>query len=142
MKTARQHLGKRSAQHCPGLLGSYLSVCELLEKIRKNCLDKPTTVVLDNARYQKCKIVFDKAEELNIELLYLPPYSPNLNIIERLWKFATKKCLYSEYYESFDLFKQAISNCLDATGTESKKDLDTLLNQKFQSFKKTHIITS
>jgi transposase len=118
------------------------SACELLEKIRKRCFDAPVTVVLDNARYQKCRIVFEKAEELNVDLLYLPPYSPNLNIIERLWKFVKKKCLYSKYYESFDLFKRAISNCLDETGTTSKNELDTLLNQKFQSFEKTHTIAS
>ncbi len=58
------------------------AVCELLEKIRKRRPETPTTVVLDNARYQKCKIVSEKAKELDIEMLYLPPYSPNLNLIE------------------------------------------------------------
>ncbi len=116
------------------------AVCELLEKIRKRWPDTPATVVLDNARYQKCKLVGEKAKELEIELLYLPPYSPNLNLIERLWKFVKKKCLYSKYYDSFDLFKQAISNCLDGTGTTYKNELDTLLNPKFQTFKNTQIM--
>ena len=44
-----------------------------------------------------CKVVQNLAEELGIELLYLPPYSPNLNLIERLWKFVKKKCLYAKY---------------------------------------------
>jgi transposase len=42
----------------------------------------PITLVLDNARYQKCKIVEELALSLSIELLYLPSYSPNLNLIE------------------------------------------------------------
>jgi transposase len=39
------------------------------------------------------------ADALAIELLYLPPYSPNLNLIEWVWKLVKKKCLYAKYYE-------------------------------------------
>jgi hypothetical protein len=56
------------------------------------------TIVLDNARYQKCKIVEESALSLSIELLYLPSYSPNLNLIERRWKLVKKKCLYGKYF--------------------------------------------
>jgi transposase len=70
-----------------------VSVCELLMKISKQNIGLPITIVLDNARYQKCLIVKELAEKLNIELLYLPTYSPNLIIIERLWKFI-KKSVY------------------------------------------------
>jgi len=73
------------------------SVCELLRRIAKLNLGMPITLVLDNARYQKCNIVTALALQLNIELLYLPAYSPNLNLIERLWKFVKKKVLYSKY---------------------------------------------
>ena len=55
------------------------------------------TVILDNARYQRCALVQTVAQELRIELLYLPTYSPNVNLIERLWKFVKKQCLYSKY---------------------------------------------
>ena len=118
-----------------------LSVCDILRKIRERYVDMSITIVLDNARYQKCRIVLDLAKQLDIELLYLPSYSPNLNIIERLWKFIKKKCLYSKYYETFDLFKSAISDCLNKTGTEYKTELDSLLNLKFQTFEKTQIMT-
>ena len=74
------------------------SVCELLHKLADLHLDVPITLVLDNARYQKCDLVQTTAKGLNIELCFLPPYSPNLNLIERLWKFVKKECLYSEYY--------------------------------------------
>lgn len=79
---------------------SYLnadSVCEWLRRLAALDLGRPITLVLDNARYQKCYGVQTLAEALQIELLYLPPYSPNLNLIERLWKFVKKKCLYSIY---------------------------------------------
>ena len=72
-------------------------VCELLEKIKLQA-KLPITIVLDNARYQRCKAVIALAEALGIELLFLPPYSPNLNLIERVWKFTKKECLNSRYY--------------------------------------------
>jgi len=71
------------------------SVCELLLKIADASTGIPITVVLDNARYQHCKKVQEYAVTLGIELLFLPPYSPNLNIIERVWKFVKRQCLYS-----------------------------------------------
>ena len=66
--------------------------CALLDKIASVYAGTglPVTLVLDNARYQKCQSVFDKAAGLGIELLYLPAYSPNLNLIERLWRFVKK----------------------------------------------------
>jgi transposase len=77
------------------------TVCQLLMKIAALGLTVPVTVVLDNARYQGCALVQQTAQRLNIELLFLPPYSPNLNLIERFWKFVKKQCLYSQYYEDF-----------------------------------------
>jgi transposase len=111
-----------------------LSVCELLEKLRDKHKDESITLILDNARYQKCKIVWAKAESLNITLQYLPSYSPNLNLIERLWKFVKKTCLYSVYYENFGDFKSAIKSCLDDTHRKYKAELDTLLAPNFQTF--------
>ena len=70
------------------------SVCDLLHKIAALRLRIPITLVLDNARYQKCAVVMQVAQSLKIELLYLTAYSPNLNLIERLWKFVKKQCLY------------------------------------------------
>ena len=66
------------------------SVCDLLQRIAALGLTVPVTLILDNARYQKCHLVMDLAKSLGIELLYLPTYSPNLNLIERLWKFIKK----------------------------------------------------
>jgi hypothetical protein len=118
-----------------------LSFCDLLWKIAALNLQIPITIVLDNARYQKCKIVSELAISLKIELLYLPAYSPNLNLIERLWKFVKKKCLWSKYYPNFQEFKTAISNCLNQAHTTYKDELASLLALKFQSFKKAQIMT-
>lgn len=117
------------------------SVCDLLRCIAKLNLDMPITLVLDNARYQKCTIVTALALQLNIELLYLPAYSPNLNLIERLWKFVKKKVLYSKYYANFSDFRDAITDCLHQTHTTHKKELDSLLTLNFQSFKKCEFVS-
>lgn len=117
------------------------SVCGLLYKISESCVDIPITIVLDNARYQKCRIVFELAGLLGIELLYIPPYSPNLNLIERLWKFVKKKCLWSKYYAGFEDFKTAINDCLRKTHTTCRDELQTLLTLKFQNFGKAQIDT-
>ena len=116
------------------------SVCELLWKMYHANLGIPITLILDNARYQKCALVIDLAKSLNIELLYLPPYSPNLNLIERLWKLMKKKCLYSKYYKDFFSFKSAITTFLNDTQTLYKDELDSLLTLRFQTFKESQII--
>ena len=117
------------------------SFCYLLLKLYHMNLGVPITLVLDNARYQKCKLVFAFAEALDIELLYLPSYSPNLNLIERVWKFVKKKCLYSKYYENFSTFEMAITDCLTQTHTVHKKSLDTLLTLNFQSFRNVKFLS-
>ena len=115
------------------------SICLMLLKLTALNLDVPITIVLDNARYQKCRVVTVLAETLNIELLYLPSYSPHLNLIERLWRFVRKQCLYSKYYDNFDDFKTAIETCIEQANTTHKDALKTLLSLNFQSFKKVHI---
>ncbi len=62
------------------------TMCELLRKITAMGLAGPITLVLDNARYQRNAVVQALAKQLGIALMYLPSYSPNLNLIERLWK--------------------------------------------------------
>lgn len=101
----------------------------------------PVTVVLDNARYQRCRLATDKAAELNIELLFLPPYSPNLNLIERLWKFVKKKCLYSKFYDTFDKFQRAVSECLENANLKHQKELESLLTLRFQTFENSQFMT-
>ena len=118
------------------------SVCVLLHKLAALNLGVPITVFLDNARYQRCALVRMTAESLNIELCFLPAYSPNLNLIERLWKFVKKQCLYSKYYADFTTFKGAIEACLSQTHTTHKTVLDSLLTLRFQLFDKPQFVTA
>jgi len=126
---------------------NHLSVIELLKKIREVHKDDviPISIFLDNAKYQVCNAVREKAVTLNtayfvhstsIELMFLPSYSPNLNLIERLWKWAKKDCLNCKYYSKFSEFKEAIDNSLNKIITgQAKKELDSLLALNFQLFK-------
>ncbi len=118
--------------------------CEILEKVASVYAKakKPITLILDNARYQKCKSVFAKAQELGIQLLYLPPYSPNLNLIERLWRFVKKKVLYSKHYDDFFSFKTSIDECLSALHTRFFDAMRTLMTLKFQFFSKSEKMTA
>lgn len=117
------------------------SVCALLHQLAALKLTVPITLVLDNARYQRCALVQDLAATLHIELLYLPAYSPNLNLIERLWKFVKKEALYSKYYQNFATFKEAITEVLNETSGKHKQALDSLLTLNFQTFEKSQIMT-
>ena len=119
------------------------SVCELLRKIRKAHPDRsvPVKIVMDNARYQRCKLVEAEAKALSIEIVFLPSYSPHFNLIERLWKFVKKTCLYSCYYRDFASYKSRILDCLANTDKTHKLKLRKLLNPKFQSFSNVRILT-
>lgn len=113
-------------------------VCELLQKIKLKAV-LPVTIVLDNARYQRCALVMGMAEQLGIELLFLPTYSPNLNLIERVWKFTKKECLNSKYYANFKSFRGAISEFLEKMHQTHPDELKSLLTLKFQTFNKDQI---
>jgi hypothetical protein len=97
-------------------------------------LEVPITVVLDNAAYQRCALVQALAQELGIPLPFLPSYSSNLNLIERLWRFVRKQPLNPTWFDSFDQFKAAIDDCLDKMATEHKHEAATLFTHKFQRF--------
>lgn len=110
------------------------TVCKLLRKIQEQRNGKNVTLVLDNARYQRCKKVQALADELEIELLFLPPYSPNLNIIERLWKFIKKECLHSRYFQNFHEFSRLILSTITHAYQNYTQELSTLLTPNFQTF--------
>lgn len=109
-------------------------VSELLDKIRAAHPTEPITLILDNARYQRCKEVAAHAAKANIELLFLPAYSPNLNLIERLWKLTKKKCLTNQHYPVFAEFRAAIDDCLLKMSGEYLAELKSLLTLNFQFF--------
>ena len=119
------------------------SVCLLLRAVAAAATPGiPITLVLDNARYQKCAVVQDLAKQLGIELMYLPSYSPNLNLIERVWKFVKSECLRTRYYASYEEFHTAIQQCLDDLPTKHTDAMDTLLTHNFQTFENVSLIAA
>jgi transposase len=108
------------------------TVCELVRKIDKAYPGEEITLVMDNARYQKNKKVFAAAEEYGIELLFLPPYSPNLNLIERVWRLVKAKSLRNRYFADFGKFKTAIDDFVDSLSGENRHRLQSLVTEKFQ----------
>lgn len=88
-------------------------------------------VFLDNARYSHNKEVGLRAKNLNMKLIFLPPYSPNLNLIERLWKFLKKKIRKNIYYDTFEKFTTAIYDFFKNI-EQYKTELETLLTLKFE----------
>ncbi len=116
------------------------TMCELLRKIAALGLSGPITLVLDNARYQRNAVVQDLARELGIMLLFLPSYSPNLNLIERLWKFLKRRSLYGRYHPTFAGFRAAIEETIDGISTTHADQLKTLMTLNFQQFQEVSLM--
>ena len=118
------------------------TMCELLRKIAALGLTGPITLVLDNARYQRNAVVQTLAGQLGITLLYLPSYSPNLNLIERLWKFIKRRALYGRYHPTFAQFQAAIQEVLDGLSTTHAEKLKSLMTLKFQRFEDVSLMAA
>lgn len=108
---------------------------ELFEKLLTKHADKEKIYVLsDNARYYANADLKEWLQQNpKIQLLHLPPYSPNLNLIERLWKFLRKKVINLHYYPTFDEFRKAIHEFF-ANLKQYKEELKTLMRPNFQRF--------
>jgi transposase len=118
------------------------TMCELLRKIAAVGLGGPVTLVLDNARYQRNAVVQDLAAQLGITLLFLPSYSPNLNLIERLWKFTKRRALYGRYHPTFAGFRAAIEETLNGVSTIHADQLKTLMTLNFQQFQDVSLMAA
>jgi transposase len=118
------------------------TMCELLRKLAAEGLVGPITVVLDNARYQRNRVVQALAAELSITLLYLPSYSPNLNLIERLWGFAKRRAVYGRYHADFASFRAAIETTLAGIPTTHAESLKSLMTLRFQTFEDVSLLAA
>ena len=108
------------------------STVSLLEKMMQNQPLGLIYVVLDNAKYYRSELVQSFVRENNrIRLVFLPPYSPNLNIIERLWKFFKKKVTYNTYYEKFAVFREYCLRFFKNLDNY-RAELETLMTDNFQ----------
>ena len=110
------------------------TMCELLRKVAALGLVGPITLVLDNAKYQRNEAVMALAKSLNIGLMFLPSYSPNLNLIERLWRFLKKEALYGRYHPTFADFRAAIEDTIGKLPTTHRDKLASLMALNFQEF--------
>ena len=111
------------------------STIDLLETLnQKYPLSSRLHIILDNARYHYSKVVKDWVEENDrINLVFLPVYSPELNLIERLWRFFKKNVLYNKYHENLNTFREASIEFFQGIG-QRKKELATLLGGGFEGF--------
>ena len=108
-------------------------ICDLMKKVAAEYANTPIYIVLDNARYQKCAVVAELASQLGIHLVYIPPYSPNLNLIERLWKHVKNK-LRAKYYDDFEEFQERINLIVSNTDKHDYAAISRLIGEKVQLF--------
>jgi len=111
------------------------TVCDLIEKISEQYPAEEITLVMDNARYQRNSKVLDCAARHAIELLFLPAYSPNLNLIERVWRLIKSRTLKNKYFPDFLTFRGSIDSFLDSLSGANRHLLKSLVTENFQTFK-------
>jgi len=110
------------------------STLDFLEQLRKKRPKGWIYLVLDNAGYYNSDDVREYATAMGIVLLFLPPYSPNLNLIERLWKYFKKIALYNRYFETFEAFTKACKDFFKNIRFH-KSALTSLLAENFEVIK-------
>ena len=107
------------------------STIALLEQMLKEQPLGMLYIILDNAKYYRSQLVKEYLEKnQRIKFMFLPPYSPNLNLIERLWKFFKKNITYNEYYEKFAVFRKECLNFFDNI-EKYKIELQSLMTENF-----------
>lgn len=110
------------------------STIALMEHIREQQQEGEIYLIADNARYYRCKLVSEYLQQNErIKIIFLPPYSPNLNLIERLWKWVKKKVAYNKYYEKFSVFREKIMEVLKNMA-QYRQELENLMTENFQLF--------
>lgn len=138
--TGRQRINLNGALNLEGMdvvvreddMINAISVIALLKQIEGIQPEGLIYLIMDNARYNRSKKVSAYVKRhKRIKLLFLPPYAPNLNIIERLWKFFHEKTLYNTYYATFKEFKTAVFDFFENIGLY-RGELRSRLTDSFQ----------
>lgn len=93
---------------------------------------KTIYLVCDNARYNRCTWLQEWARDQRIEFVFLPAYSPNLNLIERLWRLLRQEAINSMYYATYDAFRAGILGFLD-NAKKYKTAIRSLLTLNFRT---------
>ena len=106
----------------------------LYQKIIEANPDKKNIYIIsDNARYYRNKELMAWIENTPVKPIFLPPYSPNLNLIERLWKFMRKKIINTKFYRTKEEFRQAILKFFKNIN-QYKDELSSLMTLNFHVF--------
>jgi len=109
------------------------SIVDFMGKIRAQHGSKTVHIILDRSGYHRASLIAEKAEKLNIKLHFLPPYSPNLNPIERLWKVMNEKVRNNRFFKSAKDFKEAISGFFENTLPSIGNEINDRINDNFQT---------
>lgn len=108
------------------------SMIDLVKRLEAHQPNGRIILICDNARYNHARLLkaYLQVTHSRVELLFLPPYSPNFNLIERLWGFMKKRVLQT-YYETFDQFQQAIQTFFKELD-QYADELRSLMTENFQ----------
>lgn len=109
-----------------------VSIISFFKDLEVKNPDKTIHIICDNGRSNKNKEIERYLTTSRIKIHYLPPYSPNLNAIERLWKIMREYVTYNKYYPKFTEFKDKIHEFFSNTIHEIKPILKTRINDKFE----------
>ncbi len=124
----------------PKVNGDY--IIEFLKKLEEENSDKEKIyLICDNAGYHKSKKVKEYLVGKKIELIFLPPYSPNLNPIERLWKFMHRIVTNNKFYLNFERFAESLDKFF-ANIPKYRSRLPSLINDNFQTIVQNHFVNS
>jgi len=101
---------------------------DFLKKVLEKYPAGKTVMILDNARIHHAKLIqpFLEKNKNRLELVFLPPYSPNLNLIEGLWKWLKQSIVYNVFYESVNKIRENINLFLDSINSNKMDVIDRL----------------
>jgi transposase len=148
--TARQRLNLQGAVHVGSRIQALVqpaetinsqSVIDLYARLLKNHRQKKIVVICDNAPYHRSGLLAKWLQQHpHISQKFLPAYPPNLNLIERRWKWMKKKVTATVYYPTFEEFKKAVLD-LFARLPDYHQVLKSLLTLKFKLLNSPLLIT-
>lgn len=111
------------------------AVSSFMQVLKEAYPDKKIHLILDRGPYNRSKETLKAAKKLNIDIHWLPPYSPNLNPIERCWKVMNEEVRNNVFFRSASEFKSAINDFFESTWEKIKSGLFTRINDNFQRIK-------
>lgn len=94
-------------------------------------------LIVDQGSYNKSKQTLEAAKRSKVCLHYLPPYSPNLNPIERLWKLMNENVRNNTFFESAKEFRTRLSNFFNNSWENISESMRSLINDNFQILEST-----